>query len=279
MDTKVIISMEFLESLIELPKSIQEKTVEFFPKFIKNPNSPGINLEQINKVNGKQLYSVRIDLNYRGIMYKDNQANVFHLLWVEPHHEVYGNVDLKKDIKIGNFPVNERGYYDMLGISKNKSMALFSSVSDKELLSYGLEERYLPLIRSIQDIGSLQEIKEILPDNVYSNLELTAYKFHVNEIISINNFYKKELIRILKEDVLLPGLKSDLEQKVKDDLQNTIDRIESKETIMEIIEFYYDALMSTHGMSIRDKLNKKKLLALEDIEQKVRDIVNRINKI
>jgi mRNA-degrading endonuclease RelE of RelBE toxin-antitoxin system len=279
MNVKLIISIEFLESLIELPKNIQEKVIEFFPKFMNNPKSPGINFEPINMVNSKQLYSVRIDLNYRGIMYKDNQTNAFHLLWVEHHNEVYENVDLKKDIKSGNIPVYGKESYDILGISRSKSTSLFSSFSNKELLSFGLEERHLPLIRSLKNIESLQEIKEILPNNVYSNLELSAFKIRVNEIISTENAYKKELINLLKKEVLLPGLESNLEQDIKDSIQNTIDRIESKKSIMEIIQFYNDALLSIRGRSIRTKLNENNLLAFEDIVPKVRDIVNKINKI
>jgi len=258
LETKISISVEFLESLINLPKNIQEKTIDFFSKFFKNTSTSGINLEQINIVNGKELYSVRIDLNYRGILYKENQTNIFHLLWVEHHNEVYNNVDLKKDIKIGNIIVNSKNYYDILGISKSKSNRLFSSISTKELLSLGLEERLLPLIRNLQNIEALQTVKELLPDDIYSNLELVAYKIHVKEVISENNYNKKKLIGILKDEVLLPAFnKADLTQEIKNSIQNTIDRIENKRSIMAIIDFYYDALMSNRGKYIREKLNEK----------------------
>jgi len=277
LDTKISISVEFLESLIDLPKNIQEKTIDFFSKFYRDISASGINLEQINIVNGKQLYSVRIDLNYRGILYKEDQTNVFHLLWVEHHNEVYNNVDLKKDIKISNISVNSKNYYDKLGISKNKSNTLFSSISKKELLSLGLEERLLPLIRNLRNIEALQTVKELLPNDVYTNLELVAYKIHVKEVISENNYNRKLLIGILKDDVLIPALnKTDLPQEIKSSIQNTIDRIESKRSIMAVIEFYYDALMSNRGKYIHEKLKEKKLLAFEDIEPKIRDFINKI---
>ena len=98
-----------------------------------------------------------------------------------------------------------------------------------------------------------------------------------NEINAENNRLKKELINIFKEEVLLPALDSDIEQGIKDDIRNTMDRIESKKSIQEIIFFYEDALKSIHGQFIRDKLNEKNLQSFEDIEPKIRDFIRRIN--
>jgi len=279
MSSKIVISIEFIEDLIELPKNIQEKTIDFLYKFDKNPHSPGINLEKINIVNDKQLYSVRIDLNYRGIVYKDEQNKLFHLLWVEHHHEVYGNIDQKNDIKIGNLPVYNKDHYVKLGIIKNKSNNLFSSVSRKELLSLGVEERYLTLVRSLPDIAALQQIKEIFPNFVYSNLELKAYEFHVNEIKEENNRQKKYLINIFKEEILLPALAPDsgLEQKIRESVKHTMEMIENKKSIHDIINFYEDALELKSGKYIHDKLKEKKLQTFEDIEPKIRDFICKIN--
>jgi len=280
MGSKIVISIEFLEDLIELPKDIQKKTIDFLYKFDKNPQMHGIHFEQIHiTIKSEQLYSVQIDDNYRGIIYKDDQNNLSHLLWVLPHKEVYKSSGRKKTFKNGNLLVNNKDYYDKQGITKNKSNNLFSSVSNRDLLSFGVEEKYLPLIRRLENDAALQEIKEIIPNDVYSNLELKAIKIHVNEIKAENNRQKKELINIFRENVLSPALKSDIEQDIKDSIQNTIYRIESKKSVQEIIDFYEDALKSIRGKFIRDKLNEKKLDSFEDIEPIIRDFIqnNRLN--
>jgi mRNA-degrading endonuclease RelE of RelBE toxin-antitoxin system len=225
-ETKIAISTEFLESLIELPKGIQGKAVEFFSKFMKSQSYPGIKLEKINIVNGKQLYSIRIDRDYRGIMYKDNQ-NIFHLLWIEHHNEVYDNIDLKKDITIdAGAVVIDEDYYKKHGITRNKTSKLFSTISDNKLISFGVERRFLPIIREIKNINSLQAIKNSLPDIVYSNLEFATVGAQVQDINSANDFYKKELSDILIDDVLLPGIEHpELDQEIKGHLKNTIESI------------------------------------------------------
>jgi len=279
MGSKIVISIEFLEDLIELPKDIQKKTIDFLYKFDKNPHSPGINLEKINIVNDKQLYSVRIDLTYRGIVYIDKQE-IYHLLWVKHHHEVYGYIDQKNDVKLGNLSVYNKDYYDKLGITKNKTNKLFSSVSNNELLSYGLEEKNLPLVRSFESIADLQEMKDSLHnDMVHSYLVAKAYKILSKESMKPYNSYKKELIDILNNEVLSPALKpeSGLDQKTKDSVKRTLEMIKSKKFIHEIINFYEDAKKLKSGQYIRDKLKEKDLQTFEDIEQKIIDFLNRIN--
>jgi mRNA-degrading endonuclease RelE of RelBE toxin-antitoxin system len=277
MDTKVSISTEFLESLVKLPKTIQEKVINFFSKFIENPGSPGIKLKKIDVVNGKQLYSVRISDDYRGIGYKDSQSNIFHLLWVEHRKDVYNIVDRMKGIKIGGASVMNKKPYSILGLTRDQSTNLFSSTSNKELLSIGVEEHLLPLVRGLKNIEALQMIKELLPDVVYSNLELKAYKICVKDIISVYDSYRDDLIDIIMTKVLLPGLEHPgLDQDVKDSIKNTIDRLKSKKSVFSVIDFFYDALMSNDGKYIREKLNENGLLAFEDIELEVRDFISKM---
>jgi len=280
-DSRIVISIEFLENLIKLPKDIQEKTIDFLYKFDKNPQTPSIEFKQLkNKVvNGKQLYSVRIDLYYRGIGFKDEQDNLFHLLWIENRGEEYKNIDPKMNIKNGNLSVYNKDYYDKLGITKNKSNNLFSSVSDKELLSFGLEKEDLPTVRRLEKDTPLQEIREMFPYHVYFNLELKINNMRSKEIKANYNRLKKELINIIKEGVLLPALAPDsgLDQKIRESVQHTMKMIESKKSIHDIISFYEDALELKSGKYIHDKLKEKKLQTFEDIEPKIRKFIRDIN--
>lgn len=275
MEVKVSVSMEFLECLITLPKALQEKTIDFIGKFIKNPFSNGLNFEKINMINEKQLYSARIDGKYRSIIFKDSDE-IYHLLWVDNHDETYEKADFMKAIKTNTLLVHEENYYGKRNLTKKGMVKLFSSISNKELLSLGIMEKDLVLIRNVQNIEALQTIRELLSEIAYANLELLAYKIHVKEVLAHNLAKKKELISILYDEVLEPALQNNnLDQDIKDSIENTEKRIRSKNTIAGVIEFYYDALMSKRGQFIREQLNQAGLKSFEDIEYKIRDFIGK----
>ena len=77
----VAISSDFLDSFARLPRKVQAKTSAFIVKFKNDPLSGGINYEKINSAD-KNLYSVRIDNTYRGIVMREKDMGVYLLLWV-----------------------------------------------------------------------------------------------------------------------------------------------------------------------------------------------------
>ena len=81
---EVMISLgkDFLKAFAALPKAQQKKTQEFIEKFQENPDSSGINLEKFQS-SDENMRSVRIDREYRGIVLKAPQGNLFILLWVD----------------------------------------------------------------------------------------------------------------------------------------------------------------------------------------------------
>jgi len=277
MNIKIYVSIEFLESLIKFPQKIQEKIVSFFTKFIENPKLNGINFKKINSVNDKQLYRIKIDEKYRGIIYIDDKTGIYHLLWVDDHDETYESVDLKKYIKTGNIGIENKKYYDRLGISKTTANNLFSSISTNLLLSWGVEEKDLFLVRNIKNSTELKRLKDIFPEVVYSYLEMAASDFQINEIKAYKHLKMKEFIKLLYDEVIKPGLEHPtLDQKTKESLENTYMRIKNKKFLTEIIDFYYDALLSTHGQSIAKKLAERGLNNFEKIEGKVKAFVEKI---
>ena len=274
MENKILISTDFLKSFMDLPKTVQKETINFLPKFIKNPELPGFKYKPIKIVNGKQLKSVRINENYRGIIYEEKQTNIYHLLWIEPHDDSYNDADSIKKIKIGNISFLNNEYYEIFGLIKNKSKNLFSTVSDKELLSTGLEKMLLPMIRNIRTRGEFLSMKGEIPDDVYFQLECIEGGIHANYIKSYYNSLKHELVNYFYENIIKPGLDHpELDIKIKHSLEYTIETIKNKRTIAGILEFYYDALRSSSGKYIKEKLHEKKLKAFEDedVRKKVQE--------
>ena len=84
---KVALSQDFLFQLAMLPSGAQSKVLKWAVKFQADPKSPGINYEKINAARDPNLKSVRVDLDWRGIVFKPESGDVYVLLHVD-HHEI-----------------------------------------------------------------------------------------------------------------------------------------------------------------------------------------------
>jgi len=85
----VAVCDSFFTAYSKLPKGQQAKVMNFVNKFRIDPTGGGINYETLGGVKDKNLKSVRIDKNYRGIVYKPEKGNVYLLLWVDSHDDAY----------------------------------------------------------------------------------------------------------------------------------------------------------------------------------------------
>ncbi|MFY9378712.1 MAG: DNA helicase UvrD, partial [Acutalibacteraceae bacterium] len=85
----VAISADFLAAFATLPRQKQGRVMDFISKFRSNPRSPGINYEKIHNSFDPNMYSVRIDDTYRGIVMRQEKSGVYLLLWVDHHDRAY----------------------------------------------------------------------------------------------------------------------------------------------------------------------------------------------
>ena len=67
---KVALSDDFLRAFAAIPRDRQQSDVKFMATFRQNPMSPGINYEKINDASDPRMRSVRIGIDYRGIVLK-----------------------------------------------------------------------------------------------------------------------------------------------------------------------------------------------------------------
>jgi hypothetical protein len=86
---KVALSQDFLLQLAKLPSGIQSKVMKWAIQFQSDPTSPGINYENINAARDSNLKSVRLDRDWRGIVFKPSSGDVYVLLYVDHHDEAY----------------------------------------------------------------------------------------------------------------------------------------------------------------------------------------------
>jgi mRNA-degrading endonuclease RelE of RelBE toxin-antitoxin system len=89
MNVKVALAQDFLSNLSKIPASIQTKVLRWALKFQSDPTANGINYETIKGARDKNLRSVRIDQDWRGIVFKPDKGDVYVLMYVDKHDDAY----------------------------------------------------------------------------------------------------------------------------------------------------------------------------------------------
>lgn len=187
---KILHYHKYLESFIELPKTIQKKVIDFENKFRKDSKSSAIHLEPISTFKDPTLRSARIDQTYRAILKTFNNGNIFYLLWVDHHDKAYRWAENKvinwngetQSLQIFDDPqVTPVPTFDSESYSKE---TLFDSFSDKDLLRLGLPEIILPSVRKIKLEEDLYKLENFLPEGVYENLFYLAAGDDIEKLIT-----------------------------------------------------------------------------------------------
>ena len=207
----VAISTDFLTSFASLPKQKQGKATEFFNKFRTNPNSPGINYEKIDEGIDKNICSVRIDDNYRAIVVRCPDTNVYMLLWVDHHDEAYAWAKRKKcsiNKVTGGVQV-----FDVQEVAVEKQVekeSLFGKYTDDQLIRMGLPDEQIPMIKSLETLDELYSMKKSIPEDAYEGLEWLAHDFDYDEVIE--TLYEDKPEDVNSED-FAAALQSDSSKK------------------------------------------------------------------
>ena len=93
---KVALSQDFLRQLSKLPAAVQSKVMKWAILFQIDPKSPSINYEKIHAAAESNLKSVRIDQDWRGIVFKPDAGDVYVLLHVDRHDPAYKWAERRK---------------------------------------------------------------------------------------------------------------------------------------------------------------------------------------
>jgi len=203
---KVALSQDFLLNLSKLPSGIQTKVMRWAVKFQADPTSPGINYEKIHAAADTGMRSVRIEGDWRGIVFKPEQGNVYVLLHVNKHDEAYRWAERRKLIIN---PVT--GAMQMVfvedGVANTSAEAsspqatadpaaapaalasgpaepFTASASDKELMGLGVPPDMLGRVRALRTEAELDAMTALLPVEAYEGLFLMAAGDTAQQILS-----------------------------------------------------------------------------------------------
>ena len=197
---KVALSQDFLLQLAKLPAGIQSKVMKWAIQFQSDPTSPGINYENINGARDSNLKSVRLDRDWRGIVFKPSSGDVYVLLHVDHHDEAYRWAE-KRRLAINPLTgamqlVVLESVSEAAPVAPTKadgeappsvevtSKPLFDELSDRDLLGLGVPEDALAGVRNLASDNQLDGMQALLPVEAYEGLFLVAAGDTVSQVLA-----------------------------------------------------------------------------------------------
>ncbi|GAB3771902.1 ATP-dependent helicase [Ramlibacter monticola] len=199
---KVALSQDFLIQLSKLPSNVHSKVMKWAIQFQSDPTSPGINYENINSARDSNLKSVRLDRDWRGIVFKPSSGDVYVLLYVDHHDDAYrwaenrrlsinpvtGAMQLvviERQAEPEAPPLQDRP--KLAPPSPPAAVAappVYATLSDRELVSLGVPEELLSEVREICGEQELDTLQPRLPVEAYEGLFLVAAGDSVSQVLS-----------------------------------------------------------------------------------------------
>lgn len=204
---KVALAQDFLAILATLSTAVQGKILKWALRFQSDPTSNGINYEPINGSRDKNLKSVRIDQDWRGVVFKPPAGDIYVLMYVDRHDAAYRWAEGRRvavnpttgalqvfAVESLVEPVLEHARQMPLAIdgdthplekeSKPSTVEpLFVQLTDEQLLSLGTPEELIGQVRTIRSEAELDAIQPYLPVESYEGLFLIAAGDTVSEVL------------------------------------------------------------------------------------------------
>ena len=201
---KVALSQDFLLQLAKLPVSVQSKVMKWAIQFQSDPTSSGINYENINGARDSNLKSVRLDRDWRGVVFKPTSGDVYVLLYVDHHDQAYRWAENRKlainpvtgamqlvvvESVMQEASVKEPAHATEAAAPTVTPAArvhvepMFASLGDHELLSLGVPEDSLASVRAITSDEQLDAMQAMLPVEAYEGLFLVSAGDTVSQVL------------------------------------------------------------------------------------------------
>jgi superfamily I DNA/RNA helicase len=184
---KIALSNEFLSHLAKFSSKEQSQLLKWALKFQSNPTGAGMNYEKLPMCKDPRLRSVRINQDWRGIVFQPQSGNLFVLLHADHHDRAYY---WAKNRKMTINP--ETGAMQLVLIeevveaeaaSQPASRGAFDELQDSELIKLGVPPELVSKVRIVADEESLDEIRERLPVEAYEGLFLAMAGYSVGQIL------------------------------------------------------------------------------------------------
>ncbi|QTE74277.1 UvrD-helicase domain-containing protein [Clostridiales bacterium FE2010] len=193
---QIQLSSTFSDAAAKLEKPIRSKVTSTLDEFYKNPQSKGLNLE---KLSGPDLYSARVDDNYRIIFAQPGGTSLILMLYVDTHEKAYkwaethhveinpllGSLDVVKTLtpKFSQDPVTK------------KLCSKLGRLSDEQLLKMGIPEEYWEQFKTkVYNKGQLTGYKSLISEAAYHTLEFILEGESIEDAMMVFEMESEEIV-------------------------------------------------------------------------------------
>lgn len=202
---KVALAQDFLANLATLAAAVQGKVLKWALRFQSDPTASGINYEPINGARDRNLKSVRIDQDWRGIVFKPPAGDVYVLMYVDHHDDAYRWAEgrrvavnpttgalqvfaveslVEPALEQARLTAAPRPGVELQAQPLEQAQTpMFAALSDADLLSIGTPEELLGQVRSIRTEFELDAVQDLLPVEAYEGLFLIAAGDSVSDVL------------------------------------------------------------------------------------------------
>ena len=167
-------------------------------RFQTDPTASGFNYEKIRAARDSHLRSVRIDGDWRGIVFVPPRSDLYILLYVDHHDAAYrwaenrkltinpitGAMQVVLVEEVSTPPAPAAPVARQVPDEMEEHQRLFAALSDTELLSLGTPADLLPRVRQIASEAALDALQPVLPIEAYEGLFLVAAGDTVSQVLS-----------------------------------------------------------------------------------------------
>jgi hypothetical protein len=214
----IAISQDFLNCISTVPAHIAKKARETISRFRISPTSTGLNYERINAARDRNFRSIRMDQDYRIIIWASPEGGNHVFLWLDHHDAAY---EWSRNRRVEVNP--ELGALQIYQVAETITPApassaasgpagsipggLFTSLRDRELMRIGVPEELLADVRTIQNDDQLEAMEDRLPPLAFQGLFLIAAGYTYQE--AVNAFGREEIAAVSADsDTLLASPES-----------------------------------------------------------------------
>lgn len=180
---KVAMSSDFLTAFASIPVAEKGKVMEFSNKFRNNPLLETIKYESVPERIDDKFFSVPLDEQYTCIVVKQEQYNVYLLLWVAAKEDAYvwaKNRRCEVNPISGTLQV-----YEVHENTTSVATGIFASYSDGELLKLGVPDSLLNYTKSLASKTTLYKAKNIYPADAFEGLSWLAEDIPLEEVMEL----------------------------------------------------------------------------------------------
>ena len=183
---KVALSSEFLTSVANLPRDVQQRVAVWANRFRNAPKTLASTLTVIPHALDAKLALARVDDDCAVVVARDESGTVYLALFA-------GQVDAalawgaRKRCEVNERTGALQVYDGAPDVEKNRgrrARALFAQLSDDSALSLGVPQELLPLLRSLTDASAFARRRDAFPPDAAEALEWLLEGEDLTEVLN-----------------------------------------------------------------------------------------------